>query len=502
VSRPTLAQGENALAVSDYTYATATELVAALAERRISSVELTQAAIGRIERYDDKINAVCVRDFDRSLVAARAADERRRRGETAPLLGIPMTVKESFNVAGLPTTWGIPLLKDFRPTEDALAVARVRSAGAVLLGKTNIPLGLGDLQSYNSIYGTTNNPWDLERTPGGSSGGSAAALAAGYGALSIGSDIAGSLRVPAHFCGVYAHKPTYGVLPGRGHTPPSAPPLPYERDLTVIGPMARSGKDLSLLFKLLAEPDDRTLGRAYRLALLPPRHEDLAGYRVLVIDTHPLIPTAASVRNHIDELASRIAQAGARVARSSRLLPDQTEAARLYMRLLMASLSASLPKEAYENMRAQVATLAVDDLSLSCERLRGSIMSHRDWLIADGTRAQLRQRWRELFTEFDVVICPVVPTTAFRHDQSPDQWRRTIEIDGASYNYGDQLVWAGIASAPGLPSTVVPVCRSEEGLPVGVQIMGPMYEDWTSLRFAELIERNFGGFEPPPLDAV
>jgi amidase len=215
-----------------------------------------------------------------------------------------------------------------------------------------------------------------------------------------------------------------------------------------------------------------------------------------------LIPTAASVRNHIDELASRIAQAGARVARSSPLLPDQTEAARLYMRLLMASLSASLPKEAYENMRAQVATLAVDDLSLSCERLRGSIMSHRDWLIADGTRAQLRQRWRELFTEFDVVICPVVPTTAFRHDQSPDQWRRTIEIDGASYNYGDQLVWAGIASAPGLPSTVVPVGRSEKGLPIGVQIMGPMYEDWTSLRFAELIERNFGGFEPPPLDAV
>jgi amidase len=316
----------------------------------------------------------------------------------------------------------------------------------------------------------------------------------------MGSDIAGSLRVPAHFCGVYAHKPSFGVLPGRGHTPPSTPPLPYERDLTVIGPMARSSEDLSLMFKLLAEPDDTTLGIAYRLALVPPRHDDLAEYRVLVIDTHPLIPTAASVRSHIDEFASRIAQAGASVTRNSSLLPDQTEAARLYMRLLMSSLSASLPTEAYENMRVQAAALAVDDLSLSSERLRGAIMSHRDWLIADGTRARLRQRWRELFTEFDVVLCPVVPTPAFLHDQSPDQWRRTIEIDGGNYNYGDQLVWAGIASAPGLPSTVVPVGRSKDGLPIGVQILGPMYEDRTSLRFAELIERKFGGFEPPLLD--
>lgn len=498
----TLAQSEEAMAVSDYNYATATELVVALAERQVSSVELTQAAIGRIKRYDDEINAVCVRDFDRALTAARAADEHWARAETAPLLGVPMTVKESFNVAGLPTTWGIPPFKDLRSTEDALAVARVKSAGAVVLGKTNIPLGLGDLQSYNSIYGTTNNPWDLKRTPGGSSGGSAAALAAGYGALSMGSDIAGSLRAPAHFCGIFAHKPTFGLLPGRGHTPPSTPPLPYERDLTVIGPMARSGKDLSLMFKLLAEPDDTTLGMAYRLALLPPRHVDLADYRILVIDTHPLIPTATSLRNHIDEFARRIAQAGARVTRNTPLMPDQTEAARLYMRLLTSSLSSSLPLEVYENMRAQVATLAVDDLSLSSERLRGSVMSHRDWLVADSTRAQLRQRWRQLFIEFDVVLCPVVPTTAFLHDQSPDQWRRTIEIDGGNYDYGDQLVWAGIASAPGLPSTVVPIGQSEEGLPIGVQILGPMYEDWTSLRFAELIEQKFGGFVPPLLDTI
>jgi amidase len=490
------------LAVSDFAYATATELLAAMAERRVSSIELTQAAIARIERYDVKLNAVCVRDFERALVAARDADEVRARGETKPLLGIPMTIKESFNIAGLPTTWGIPAFKDFKAKEDALAVARVKSAGAVVLGKTNVPLALGDLQSYNSIYGTTNNPWDLGRTPGGSSGGSAAALAAGYGALSIGSDIAGSLRIPAHCCGVYAHKPTFGLLPSRGHTPPPAPPLPYERDLTVIGPMARSAADLSLMLDLLAEPDDATLGMVYRLALPAARHESLADYRVLVVDTDPSIPTSSSVRTAIGQLADRIARSGAKVARQSPLLPDQTESARLYMRLLMSSLSASFPAEAYESMRAAAANLDAADLSLPAERTRGSAMSHRDWLIADGARVQLRQRWRELFAEFDVVLCPVMPTPAFPQDQSPDQWRRSIAIDGGSYNYGDQLVWAGIATAPGLPSTVLPIGRSEEGLPIGVQVLGPMYEDRTPLRFAEIIEREFGGFAPPPLDAM
>jgi amidase len=225
-------------------FACATDLIVALNERGISSVELTNAAIARIERLDDRINAICVRDFERAVAAASEADTARAQGSKAPLLGIPVTIKDSFNVAGMPTTWGIPAFKAFSPSEDAVAVARLKAAGAVVLGKTNVPFALGDLQSYNDIYGTTNNPWDLTRTPGGSSGGSAAALAAGYGALSLGSDIGGSLRAPASFCGVYAHKPTFGLLPSRGHTPPSAPALPIDRDLTVIGPMARSPGDL------------------------------------------------------------------------------------------------------------------------------------------------------------------------------------------------------------------------------------------------------------------
>lgn len=482
----------------DFTYATAMELAAAMAKREVSSVELTKAAIERIDRYDDWLNAVCVRDFERALQAARDADNVRGRGGKSPLLGVPITVKESFNVAGLPTTWGIPPFKNFKPMEDAVAVLRAKAAGAVVLGKTNVPMGLGDLQTYNDIYGTTNNPWDISRTPGGSSGGSAAGLAAGYGALSIGSDIAGSLRVPAHFCGVYAHKPTFGLLPGRGHTPPSVPPLPYERDLAAVGPMARGVKDLSVMLDLLAEPDDLTLGPAYRLAMPAARHDKLSNYRVLILDTHPLMPTASIVRTAIEELAMDIARSGAKVKRTSSLMPDQVETARLYMRLLMSSLSASIPAEAYEAMHTKAARLDAHDLSLAAERVRGAVMSHRDWIIVDDARAKLRQRWREFFREFDVIVCPIAPTPAFPHDHSLDPWSRSILIDGHNHNYGDQLVWAGVATAPGLPATAIPLTHSASGLPIGIQVLGPMHEDRTTLHFAEILEQRLGGFRPPP----
>lgn len=484
----------------DPAYMTASELADALAARKFSAVELAQSAIARIERHDAKINAVCVRDFERAMVAARAADAARARGEVRPLLGIPITVKESFNVAGLPTTWGMPHYRDFMPAEDAVAVARLKAAGAVVLGKTNVPFALGDLQSYNEIYGTTRNPWDLGRTPGGSSGGSAAALAAGYGPLSIGSDLGGSLRAPAHFCGVLAHKPTFGLLPSRGHTPPPAPALPMERDLAVIGPMARSATDLALMLDLLADPDPRTLGAAYRLALPKPRHEDLPSFRVLVLDTHPLMPSDTRVRAAIDRFANRLIKAGAKVSRASPLLPDLGDGARLFARLLFSFLSATWPPPMFEAARARAAGFEAGDLSLEAERARGAVLSHRDWLAADTARVRLRDRWRQLFASFDVVVAPVMPTPAFPHDHDPDLGARRILIDGTPHGYGDQLVWPGMATAPGLPATAMPIGRSDEGLPIGVQAVGAMYEDRTTLRFAELVEREFGGFEPPPLD--
>jgi amidase len=487
------------LAKSQWSFKTAIELSAALAARKVSAVELAQDAIGRIERHDSKINAVCVRDFERGLLAARAADAELARGANKPLLGIPMTVKESYNVAGLPTTWGIPAHKDFIPTEDALSISRVKDAGCVILGKTNVPLGLGDWQSYNDIYGTTNNPFDLGRTPGGSSGGSSAALAAGYGALSMGSDIGGSLRVPAFHCGVYAHKPTFNLVAVRGHTPPPMPPLPFERDLTVIGPMARGAADLSLLLDAIAGPDPLDAGKGYKLALPPSRHNELKNFRLLLIDTDPVMPTDRVVRGTLQTLAAHLAKAGVKIERESRLLPDFAASTRLYMRMLQSFLAASFTPEDYAGAKAAADALSPDDISLAAERLRGIALSHRDWLMANGARTRLRAQWRELFKTFDAVICPVMPTPAHPHDHLPDQEQRRIKIDGKDYVYPDQLAWPGIATLPGLPATAIPTGFAPDGLPVGVQIVGPWLEDRTTLKLAELIEREFGGFKPPPL---
>jgi amidase len=499
IIRRRCAIGESALAKSQWSFRTATDLSAALAAKKVSAVELTQDAIGRIERHDGKINAICVRDFSRALDAARAADASLARGEKRPLLGIPMTVKESYNVAGLPTTWGHSQHKEFKPAEDALPISRVKDAGGVILGKTNVPVGLGDWQSYNEIYGTTNNPFDLTRTPGGSSGGSSAALAAGYGALSLGSDIGGSLRVPAFHCGVYAHKPTFALVASRGHTPPPLPAIPADRDLAVIGPMARCAADLSLLLDVIAGPDPLDAGVGYRLALPGPRHQELKSFRVLVIEGDPLLPANKEIREAIATLAGNLARAGVSVSRESPLWPDFGQSSRLYMRMLTSFLAASFAPETIAEAERSVANLSPDDKSLAAERMRGVVLSHRAWLFDDGGRGRLRAQWRQLFKQFDAVICPIMPTPAYQHDHSPDQEARRINVDGKDYVYVDQLAWPGVATLPGLPATAIPLGLSRDGLPLGVQIVGPWLEDRTPLKLAELIEREFGGFVPPPM---
>jgi amidase len=476
-------------------YGTTKELVGALAAGKISALELTDHVIARIEALDQKLNAVVARDFDRGRDAAKSADAALARGERRPLLGIPMVVKESFDVAGLPTTWGVPQFKNFVPQDDAVMVARVKAAGAVILGKTNVPYLLGDWQSYNDIYGTTNNPWDLGRTPGGSSGGSSAALAAGFGPLSLGSDIGGSLRVPAHYCGIYAHKPTLNLIPPRGHRPPGM--VQRVSDLAVVGPMARSAADLDLALDVTAGPDEARAGIAYRLALPKPRHEHLKDFRVLVIGDHPSVPTAAAVRAALDLLSQRLVKAGAKVAHASPLLPDLAASARLYMRLLMSALSERWPAEIYQQAQTTAAAVKPDDDSLEAERHRGAVLSHRDWAAADTARIALQQQWADVFREWDVVLCPPMPTPAFVHDHSPMLERR-VEIDGKLFSFFDQLVWPEIATTPGLPATAAPIGLSDTGLPIGVQIVGPHLEDRTPIAFAALMEREFGGFVPPP----
>ncbi|MCX4091735.1 amidase [Nocardia sp. alder85J] len=481
----------------DWNCVSAEELSAALRAGAVTSVELTEEAITRIERYDEVINAICVPDFDRARDAARRADRARAGGEELPLLGIPVTVKESYDIAGLPTTWGMPQHADYVPAEDAVQVSRLKAAGAVVLGKTNVPLGLQDMQSYNEIYGITVNPWDHARTPGGSSGGSAAALACGFGALSIGSDIAGSLRTPAHFCGVYAHKPTLGLAATRGMVAPPGPALPVDLDLAVVGPMARTARDLTLLLEVMAGPDPLTHGVAYDVTLPPARHERLAEFRVLVLDDHPLIPTGSAVRAGVNRVADALVDGGAHVERYSPLLPDPAEAATVYTRLLFSGTVARFPVDTYEQLRNRAAGLSADDRGLDAARLRGMVSTHRDWIEANNRRELHRHGWRQLFAEFDVVVCPITPTPAFPHEHGPDLLQRRIDIDGVEYPYFDQLVWAGVATMPGLPATAIPAGRSPEGLPVGVQLIGPMFEDRTPLRLAELLEQKIGGFCEP-----
>ena len=490
---------KHALAADAPEYLSASQVSDALRAKRFSSLELTDRLIARIEKLDASLNAVVVRDFDRAREVAKAADVALARGDSGPLLGVPMTVKESFNMAGLPTTWGIPQAKGFIANDDALIVARVRAAGAVILGKTNVPFALADWQSYNAIYGVTRNPWDLERTPGGSSGGSSAALAAGFGPLSLGSDIGGSLRVPAHFTGIASLKPSHGLVPSRGQIPPGVPPGPREPDLAVVGPMARSAADVARLFDVIAGPDELGAGVGYRLALRPPRQQELKSFRVLLVDTHPLVPTSTAVKTALDQLAGKLERVGVKIERSHRLLPDLADIARVYMRLLMSFTAAGWPAPLYERLRGIAATLAADDRSLAAERARGIALSHRDWVIADNARSRQQAQWRALFAEVDVVLCPTMPVTAFAHDHSEAQDARRLEIDGKPFPYLDVgLVWAGPATSGALPAAVLPIDRGDSPLPIGVQIIGPYLEDRTVLAFAMLLEREFGGFVPPP----
>src|SRR5262245_154225 len=478
-------------------YRSARDLAASRAAREVSSAELVKLAIARIEARDGKLNAVVVRDFERAKLAAVEADKALARGEKRPLLGVPMTVKESFNVAGLATTWGIPGTARIPVLEDAVAVARFKAAGAIVLGKTNVPLMLADKQSYNSVYGTTNNPWDPGRTPGGSSGGSAA-LAAGYVSLELGTDLDGSLRVPASFCGVFAHMPTHGIVPLRGMVPPGTPSLlvPLRIDLAVAGPMARSAGDLALALDVMAGPDDAdALG--YKLVLPPPRHADLGGFRVLVLNEHPLLPTAGSVRAALDEIANRLARRGVKVARTSPLLPDLARVGRVFTQQLLAIVGADFPDDLYAQRQSTAATIAADDVSLAAVRLRGSVMSYREWTRTDRIRTGIADGWHRLFRECDVVLCPVTPTSAFAHDHS-DRNERRISIDGTEVSYWDQNMWNGIATLAGLPATAMPIALSDQGLPIGMQIIGPHLGDRTTIALAELIEGEFGGFVAPP----
>ncbi len=467
-------------------------MIQAMDSRRISAMEFLDASIAQSHRLKDKLNAVVAEDLEPARANARLIDERRAKSETSEtiglLAGLPMTIKDTLDVDGLPASSGLKRYLG-RATGDAVAVGRARTEGAVIWGKTNVPVLAGDWQSYNKLYGTTNNPWDLERTPGGSSGGSAAALAAGITPLEIGSDIGGSLRIPAGFCGVYAHKPTYGLVSQRGHVPPR-PGLAAEPDLNVVGPMARSARDLRLLLSILA--NGPIPAKAAPAAL--------SGLKVALWLEEPSFVVDAEVKTVIETFAADLQAQGA-VVEPVKSPVDGAELIDVYLQLLYPLVMADLPPPQRRSMTLLRGPAKWFGGEARWARLaRAATLTHHEWLIANERRAQFGRTMRRFFERYDVLIAPIAPVAAFHHDHRPIAKRTLRCSDGAKIPYDSMLNWIALATACGLPSTAVPVGLSQTGLPVGVQIIGPRGGDSKTLAVAQGIEAELGGFIAPGLD--
>ena len=469
------------MADDDLHWMTATELTAAITRRDVSSTEVLDHLVDRIEALDGPVNSVVHWDLDRARSAAREADAAVVRGDDLGALhGVPMTIKDSFQTEGCITTSGAPELAGFVPTEDAWPVARLREAGAIPFAKTNLPLYAGDVQTFNEVYGTTNNPFDLSRTPGGSSGGAAAALAMGFTPIELGSDIGGSIRVPAHYCGVVGHKSSFALVPGHGHIPGPAGTF-TSADIGVYGPMARSVVDLELELGVLAGPD-RWDSAAWRLDLPPSTAEGLADFRIAAWLDDPWCPVDGDTSRVLTSLVESIEAAGGHVDVDARPAFSLEKVSDVYLPLLFAALANGFPPEALDHMAANT-----DDTALG-QVFRGTAMRHQDWLGYNERRLQMREEAARFFSGFDAILMPVHPRPAIPHDHQGTPASRTVSIDGVDRSYMDLFRWIALAGVAYLPSTVVPVGVSADDLPIGVQIVGPYLHDLTTLHLAKHIE--------------
>src|SRR5205809_1771412 len=480
-------------------FATATEMLAALRTKQVSAVELLDLHMRRIARHNPALNAIVEPDFDRARRDAEAADARIAGGEEGPLLGLPMTLKESINVRGLRTTAGMEMWKDFRSEHDAPVTTRVKAAGAVVMAKTNVPQMLADWQSANPVYGRTNNPWDLGRTPGGSTGGGAAALAAGLTPLEFGSDIGGSIRVPAAFCGVYGHRPSETAMPRSGQFP--MPPMPNAAVVMgVQGPLARSAADLELALNVAVGPE---VGEdvAWRLAIPPARRERLADFRIAVLPLPDWMPLDDEIATAQDSVVSRLGRLGCQVkVTQPDALGDHREHYALYLTLLTAITSARVPAE---QRLARLSVLRTRDDEWSRALQRGIESGAPDYLAWIGRREHYRAAWRAFFREWDVLLAPAFFTPAYPHwdkpwPNTPESIRKTVEVNGTPVLEELGLFYPALATLAGQPATAFPVGLTRGGLPIGLQAVGPYLEDRTPIRFAALLGRELGGFARPP----
>lgn len=427
---------------------TALQTAAAIRAGETTALAETEAAIARIEAGDGALNAVVVRDFDRARRAAQELDSRIAAGFDAPFLGVPMTIKESYDVAGLPTTFGFAEHKDFIAKEDSEVVTRLKAAGVVLLGKTNVPPALSDLQANNPVYGRTNNAIDQSRVAGGSSGGSAVSLGAGFVPLEFGSDIGGSIRVPAAFNGVWGHKPTWGVVPTEGHYFPGTDSA--RTVLSVVGPMARDADDL-----------DAALGVVADHPLAPAKTHQPGTWRVLLLTGHPMAKVQRAIVAAIEALGDAWRAAGATVDTETDLLPDLERHHDGYWQMLNIAMSRRMPLPEGQELPAL-----------------------ETWHHLHDEQARIQRQWRRLFRRYDVVVAPTVGMTAFPHDDEPLQ-TRGLDIDGERTVFFHQFAFPGLATFPMLPATSVPIGRDGDGLPIGVQVIADLFADRTAIAAAK-----------------
>ena len=480
-------------------FASATEMLDALRARRVSALELLELHLQRIERYNPILNAIVTLDRENARRAAAAADRVRSRGEDDALLGLPLTIKDSIDVRKLPSTAGSTAFADNRPDVDGLLAARVRAAGAVIMGKTNLAYRLSDWQTANPLFGRTNNPWDSQRTPGGSTGGGAAAVAAGLTPMEFGSDWIGSIRIPAAFCGIYGHKPSETAFPRSGQFP--APQLFNPAVvMTVQGPLARSAEDLELAFSVAAGPD---VGEdvAWQLHMPPARHKRLSDYRVAILPPIPWLPVDNEILNHLENLTSALGRIGTYVkVAQPEGFGDLRDHHKLTLSIISAQANSLMPKAERCDLTERIYADG-DEFDVAwANGLIANAAGYLDWV---GEREKYRAAYRSFFREWDVLIAPITLSLPFPHTKGSSIWippweRCILVVNGQEVNYGWQAVYPGLANLSGLPATAFPVGLSHSGLPIGLQAIGPYLEDHTPIQFAELVAREFGGFRYPP----
>ncbi len=462
---------------------------------KISSRELLEIYLSRIEQFNKQINAVVTMDIEQARKQAFLADEAQAKGRTlGPLHGVPVTIKDGFETAGMRTTSGAPAYKNHIPHTNAIVVQRYVDAGAVIIGKTNVPMFCADSQTHNELFGISNNPWDLDRSPGGSSGGAAAAVAAGFCGLEVGSDIAGSIRVPASWTGIYGHRPTYGIVPFKGHIPPP-PGVLAEADLSVAGPLARSSEDIKLAMKILAGPD-QVQATAWKFQLPKPRAKSLKEYRIAAWLDDDAIPVDDEVRKVLYNALEALRKAGAKVDEKARPDIQTHDTLQVYRKLLIPIMASGLTPDVFE-MLIQIAKGNDKESELAKYAVHATQL-YRFWLSANAKRHKHRALWGKFFEDYDVLLCPVVCSPAILHDTKTEQLERTIRVNGKTESYNRLLEWVGLFTHVYLPATSAPVGQTENGLPVGLQIVGPYLEDFTTIDFARRISKITGGFQPPP----